>query len=160
MRSANNYDAVQVSLDTMRDLSEPGPIVAVQDPSTDINIIARQAYATGMLPGVDLKPLTDFDVADIEDYGDALRKIAAAENAFMKLPPNIRAKFDNDVKKAQAALSGMSPEETMELFKDGEIKAPANSGTTAESGSRPPGTSQPGTPGAGGTPPATAAGTP
>lgn len=163
IRSAHNYNAKQVSLDTMRDVSKPGPIVTVQDHSTDIKVIARQAYSTGMLPNVDLRPLTDFDVTDLDDYGDALRKIAAAENAFMKLPPNIRSKFDNDAKKAQAALSGMSPENIMELF-NGEEKtstpSPGAIAPTIPTGTGPTGSPQPGTASTGGTSPGAAGGTP
>lgn len=163
IRSANNFDRQENSLSTMRDPTTwDDPIVAVQDNSTDINIIGRNIMQSGILQNIDLTPLTNFDPTDVEDYGDMLRKIAAANSAFMRLPPEIRAKFDNDAQKAQAALSGMSPEETMELFKNGEVKAPVDGGTTtaAQPGPEPSGTSQPGSPGTGGTPPAAAAGAP
>lgn len=136
LRTPNNIDRQAESLARMTDFTNvDDEVEAVQDNSGDINIIAAAAFQTGMLPKLQLEPLIDFDVSDIDDYGSVLRKIGEANAAFMRLPPEVREKFDNDPKKAQASLSAMSQKDIEALIR-GESK-------TATSGL--PNTQQPGT---------------
>lgn len=127
MRSANNYDKQAESLHTSTDPSKwDDPIVAVQDNSGNVNVIAHQMMATGMIPQHQLVPLTNFELTEIDDYADGLRKIQAANHAFMLLPPEFRATFDNDPYKAQQQLAGLTYDEIKEKFNAATKKTPAN----------------------------------
>jgi phage internal scaffolding protein len=61
----------------------------------DINNILRQFNVTGLLPEATLTPRYG-DFTGIGDYQTALNKVIAAEDEFMRLPAQIRARFDND----------------------------------------------------------------
>jgi phage internal scaffolding protein len=61
----------------------------------DINTILQKFNITGLLPESPLSPRYG-DFTGISDYHTALNRVIAAEDEFMALPANIRAKFDND----------------------------------------------------------------
>jgi len=61
----------------------------------DINNILRQFNVTGLLPEVPLSPRYG-DFTGIGDYHSALNQVIAAEEEFMRLPAQIRSRFDND----------------------------------------------------------------
>jgi phage internal scaffolding protein len=61
----------------------------------DINNILRQFNVTGLLPENTLSPRYG-DFTGISDYQSALNQVIAAEDEFMRLPAQIRARFDND----------------------------------------------------------------
>jgi phage internal scaffolding protein len=61
----------------------------------DINNILRQFNVTGLLPENALSPRYG-DFTGISDYHTALNRVIAAEDEFMALPAQIRARFDND----------------------------------------------------------------
>jgi phage internal scaffolding protein len=61
----------------------------------DINNILRQFNLTGVLPESPLSPRYG-DFTGIGDYHSALNQVIAAEDEFMSLPANIRARFEND----------------------------------------------------------------
>jgi len=61
----------------------------------DINNILRQFNVTGLLPEAPLSPRYG-DFTGISDYQTALNQVIAAEDEFMSLPANIRARFNND----------------------------------------------------------------
>lgn len=61
----------------------------------DINNILRQFNVTGLLPESTLSPRYG-DFTGITDYHSALNQVIAAEDEFMRLPANIRSRFDND----------------------------------------------------------------
>lgn len=113
MNTPNNIDRQAHSLAHSQDPSKwPEPEVAtVQDNSTDIKVILANARQTGQLTIGDLVPLTDTEfLLDVESYGDALRKMDQAQHTFMKLPPEVRAKFDNSPVNAHTFLSALPPE--------------------------------------------------
>ena len=62
---------------------------------TDINTILRQFNITGLLPEAPLSPRYG-DFTGISDYHAALNAVIAAEDQFMALPANLRARFEND----------------------------------------------------------------
>lgn len=62
---------------------------------TDINNILRQFNITGQLPTAPLSPRYG-DFTGIVDYQSALNAVIAAEDGFMSLPADTRAKFGND----------------------------------------------------------------
>jgi len=61
----------------------------------DINNILRQFNITGLLPENPLSPRYG-DFTGISDYQTALNQVIAAEDEFMRLPADLRARFDND----------------------------------------------------------------
>jgi phage internal scaffolding protein len=61
----------------------------------DINNILRQFNITGQLPENTLSPRYG-DFTGISDYHSALNQVIAAEDEFMSLPAQLRARFDND----------------------------------------------------------------
>lgn len=140
MRAANNYDAEQVSRDsaTVYNITKQSdPIRAVEDKSTDINVIVANARSTGMLPFTAMQPLMEFMDEPPETLGDALRQVEEAKRAFMLLPPEIRAEFDNNPSQAQHAFASMTEAQIVEYI-NGKTKA-GNSTTGNSSGSAGPG---------------------
>ena len=61
----------------------------------DINNILRQFNVTGLLPESTLSPRYG-DFTGIVDYHSALNQVIAAEDEFMRLPAQTRARFNND----------------------------------------------------------------
>ena len=61
----------------------------------DINNILRQFNITGLLPEHTLSPRYG-DFSGITDYHSALNQVIAAEDEFMNLPADLRARFQND----------------------------------------------------------------
>jgi len=61
----------------------------------DINNILRQFNVTGLLPEAPLSPRYG-DFTGISDYHTALNQVIAAEDEFMRLPADLRARFEND----------------------------------------------------------------
>jgi len=136
LKSAHNYDPVSHSKAsaTRIDPDNAGEIAAVQDDSNNINVIAHNMMQTGVIPQHTLQPLTDFSLIDVEDYADGLRRIKAANHAFMGLPPEFRATFDNDPYKAVDALNRKTNAEVMEMINAAKEKARPNAPTGGATG--------------------------
>lgn len=95
LRTPYNYDTMQVSDET--GLSCPEPSLAQQNAKdeSDINTIVRRFGLTGELPsGVRAPQYGDFTEAT--DYHTAMNAVISANNAFMQLPADVRARFNND----------------------------------------------------------------
>ncbi len=63
--------------------------------AADINNIVQQYNRTGFLPQVSREGLF-VDVSEMPDYRTSLDMIRRADDMFMDLPAEIRAKFEND----------------------------------------------------------------
>ncbi len=63
--------------------------------ATNINTIMKQYDRTGMLPVVGRDGLF-MDVSDVPDYRTSLDLITRADDMFMQLPADLRARFDNE----------------------------------------------------------------
>ena len=61
----------------------------------DDNNILRQFNVTGLLPEAPLSPRYG-DFSGITDYHTAMNAVIAAEDGFMALPADLRARFQND----------------------------------------------------------------
>jgi len=95
IRSPYNYDAESVSLETGLVCSDPSLAQQQFRDESDINTILKQFNVTGQLPTpVSMPQYGDF--TDSVDYHQALNYVIASEEAFMTLPAQIRAKFNND----------------------------------------------------------------
>lgn len=100
-KAVNAYDTMEES-DACA-IKDFGPSLTVQSHSedADINVIVRRYGLTGQMPQNPRVPVYgDFD--GISDYGSALRAVREADEAFMELPPEVRARFENDPQKLLA----------------------------------------------------------
>jgi len=95
LRTPYNYDVDKVSDET--GLLCPEPTLAQQNfkDECDINNIVRQFGLTGELPGQPLSPQYG-DFTGVLDYHTAVNAVLAAQDQFMELPAQLRARFDND----------------------------------------------------------------
>ena len=62
----------------------------------NINNIVRRANISGVLPQGSRQPLFG-DFSEIQTYEEAQGQITAAQESFLQLPAELRAKFDNNV---------------------------------------------------------------
>lgn len=99
VRSPYNYDMDQASDEA--GLSFVGTESMTQQQfaeEVDINTIVRRFGLTGQLPeNVRVPEYGDF--TGISDYQSALNAVIAADEMFMAMPADVRAKFDNDPQK-------------------------------------------------------------
>lgn len=95
LRTPYNYDTIAASNESGLACEEPTLAQQQFKDETDINNILRQFNITGLLPEAPLSPCYG-DFTGIVDYHSALNAVIAAEDQFMALPANIRARFEND----------------------------------------------------------------
>lgn len=94
--------------------------------NSDINNIVAKAYKTGQLPVLmNRKPMEQ--LPGVETYQDAMNKVVFAQQAFARLPSEIRNSFDNDPAKMLFALENSkdNPELTKKLQTIGLLDTPA-----------------------------------
>lgn len=95
-----------------------------QKEECDINNIIRKHVDLGVR--FELPPESAYlDVSEIGDYQDALNRVIAAEELFMSLPWDVRAKFDNDPGKLVEYCQDIDDDKLLELGKLGLAKEDA-----------------------------------
>lgn len=95
VRAPYNYDADEVSNETGFACTEPSMAQQSFKDECDINKIMERFGLTGELPdNVRIPQYGDF--SGIRDYHSALNAVLEADEAFMQLPAQLRARFDND----------------------------------------------------------------
>ncbi|WNK12542.1 MAG: internal scaffolding protein [Microvirus sp.] len=98
VRSYNNYDGDERSLETGYVEDMPSLAIQSQKDEADINNIVRMFGVTGKLPeSVRVPTYGDFSM--VEDYQTAIHAIREAEASFMKMPADTRSRFGNDPQK-------------------------------------------------------------
>jgi len=95
LRTPYNYDRDAASNESGLACEEPSLTQQHFKDETDINNILRQFNITGLLPEAPLSPRYG-DFTGIVDYHSALNAVIAAEDDFMTLPAQLRARFEND----------------------------------------------------------------
>lgn len=95
LRTPYNYDTIAASNESGLACEEPTRAQQQFKDECDINNILRQFNITGLLPEAPLSPRYG-DFTGISDYHTALNAVIAAEDGFMALPADIRARFQND----------------------------------------------------------------
>lgn len=70
----------------------------------DIHTILKQYQRTGILTHVSARRGVFEDLPEVEDFQDALRQVAEAQDAFAQLPSAVRDRFSNDPGRFLAAL--------------------------------------------------------
>ena len=86
---------------------------------TDINTILRRAGMTGIWEQMDLTEDHFPDVTEIGDFADVMRTAKLAEMEFLKLPPEVRKVFKNDV--ANWLDTAHDPEKRASLIAEGKL---------------------------------------
>ena len=94
LRTPYNYDTIAASNESGLACEEPTLAQQQYKDESDINNILRQFNITGQLP-VALSPRYG-DFTGISDYKTALDRVIAADEEFMSLPAELRARFDNE----------------------------------------------------------------
>lgn len=98
LRTAYNYDPDAASLETALDCPEPTLAQQQFREDSDINTLVERFGITGTMPQLDRIPL-DTDFIPVTTYHEAANQLLAADNEFMKLPAEVRKRFDNDAGK-------------------------------------------------------------
>lgn len=95
LRTPYNYDTMEASDASGLECLEPTLAQQHERDECDINTIVRRFGLTGELPnGVRAPSYGDFTEAT--DYHTAMNAVIAANNSFMQLPADVRARFNND----------------------------------------------------------------
>jgi phage internal scaffolding protein len=95
LRTPYNYDTIAASDESGIACEEQSLAQQQFKDECDINNILRQFNITGQLPDTPLSPKYG-DFSGISDYKTALDRVIAADEEFMNLPAQLRARFDND----------------------------------------------------------------
>lgn len=95
LRSPYNYDMSEATLETA--LSCPEESLAVQSAAeeADINTIVRRFGLTGELPN-DIQMPQSGDYTGVGDFQSAMNVVRAAQEEFLRVPAEIRARFSHD----------------------------------------------------------------
>lgn len=95
LRTPYNYDTIAASNESALHCEDASLAQQQFKDECDINNILRQFNITGQLPDAPLSPRYG-DFTGISDYKTALDRVIEADEEFMALPAQIRARFDND----------------------------------------------------------------
>lgn len=121
VRSEYNYDTDQASLESGLSCDDPSLTHQSFAEECDINTIVRRFGLTGELPTA-LRLPTYQDFEGVFDFQTAMHAIMQAEDAFMALPADLRARFGNDPARFVAFCS--APENADELVRLGLAEKP------------------------------------
>lgn len=120
-----NFDGDVISFQTGLKCEDESLTLQSHAEDADINTIVRRFGVTGQLPsGVAAPTYGDFE--GIFDYQSAMNAIRAADESFMEMPADVRARFANDP--AQFVDFCSNPDNIEELRKMGlalPVKVPA-----------------------------------
>lgn len=90
-----NHDTRAESRRVAQTNTEPSKTQQHQAHEADINTIVKNFGITGKLPVVAMPPVYE-EFSEIFDFQSAMNAIKAAQDSFIALPANIRARFEND----------------------------------------------------------------
>lgn len=125
LRTPYNYDVDAVSIETGLKCEDTSLTQQHMAEETDINYIVERFGVTGQLPEAPAYTPTYGDFTGVSDYRQALDAVSAADAAFMALPANIRARFDNDPALFVDFCSSTDPADRNEAIELGLIPPPA-----------------------------------
>lgn len=95
VRNPYNYSTDDVSRETGLRCDDLSLAVQAEAEDADINTIVKRFGLTGQMPQNVRVPMSG-DFTGISDYHSAVNTMLAAEDAFMKMPADIRARFKHD----------------------------------------------------------------
>lgn len=96
VRTEYNYDPDAVSSETGLKCLDNSLTQQSQMQEADINVIVERFGVTGHIPILNREALDPDAFHDVLTFQDAQNAVRAAEEAFMQIPPHIRAKFMNN----------------------------------------------------------------
>lgn len=115
-RSLRSRDSAEVSRETGLDTGTRTLVQQQFHDEVDINTIVRRFGLTREMPlGVGAGVYGDF--SGISDYESAAARIRAADEGFLKLPPEVRERFGNDASLLVRAASELSEEDFVAKLK-------------------------------------------
>jgi len=122
IRSAYNYESADVSAATAV-FCDPKDCMVQKHfaEECDINTIVKRFGLTHQLPVTFKAPLAG-DFADVVDFQTAMNAVVAAQNSFMEMPAELRARFGHDPQRLLDFLEDSNNKE--EAIKLGLIPAP------------------------------------
>lgn len=122
-RGHNNYDQAEASNEaaTLATPNGPGESMTIQAMAedADLNVLMKRFGVTGKMPENVLIPEYG-DYSEISDYRSAWEAVTRANEQFMTIPADVRAKFDNDPQKYLDFCS--EPQNRGEMLKLGLLK--------------------------------------
>lgn len=95
VRDPYNYDVDQASHESGLECCDPTKAQQQFREETDINTIVKNFGLTGEMPE-NVKVPHYGDYSSVVDYKTAVDMVLAAEESFMELPAQVRARFNND----------------------------------------------------------------
>lgn len=95
IRTPYNYDRDAASEECGVTCGDPSLAVQSERDECDINVIMERFGHGVPLPG-SLRVPTYGDFTGVSDYRSALELISEADDSFMKLPADVRSRFQND----------------------------------------------------------------
>lgn len=105
IRSAYNYDADQASIDSGLVCPDDSLAVQAAEEESNINTIVRRFGLSGQLPDQVAMPQSG-DFTNLPDFHTAMNLVRQAQEEFVRVPAEIRARFSND------------PQQFMNFFED------------------------------------------
>lgn len=95
LRSPYNYDMDAATLESALECKDESRAIQSAAEECDINTIVRRFGLTGELPGNIQMPQSG-DFAGVGDFHSAMNVVRAAQDEFMRVPAEIRARFNHD----------------------------------------------------------------
>ncbi len=105
IRSSYNYDADQASFESGLVCSDDSLAIQSAEEESNINTIVRRFGISGQLPDQVAMPRSG-DFTDAPDFQTAMNLVRQAQEEFVRVPADIRARFSND------------PQQFMNFFED------------------------------------------
>lgn len=94
-RTMYNYDRDAVSIQTGTKCEDETMTQQQFKDECDINKIMKRFGVTGEVP-MNIRPVLPDDYNDVFDFQTAMNTVRRAQEAFMKMPSGIRARFQNN----------------------------------------------------------------
>lgn len=138
-RTGFNYDRDQVSIETGLLCEDDSLAIQSAEEESNINTIVRRFGLTGELPSDLAIPQTG-DFTNIPDFHTAMNMVRQAQEEFLRVPAEIRARFSNDPQLLMDFVSdanNFDEAKRLGLLRDGvsretpPVPANAGSGVTA-----------------------------
>lgn len=107
LRTAFNYDTMAASDESALTCSDESLTIQSAKDEADINTIVRRFGLTGELPS-DLKMPQSGDFTGVPDFHAAMNLITKTQEEFLRIPADVRARFNNDPQRLMAFLDDES----------------------------------------------------
>jgi phage internal scaffolding protein len=95
LRSSFNYDRDAVSNETALECLDESKAIQSAEEESNINTIVRRFGISGELPNQVAMPQSG-DFTNIPDFHTAMNLVRKAQEEFVRIPAEIRARFNND----------------------------------------------------------------